>query len=65
VLLAGSVAYIEALFARRTSYSIAMALTAITVFAGAILVTALGPEQRGIHFASEPVRRDSQELVPE
>lgn len=65
VLLAGSVAYIEALFARRTSYSIAMALTAITVFAGAILVTALGPEQRGIHFASEPIRRDSQELVPE
>ena len=50
VLLAGSVAYIEALFAQRLSYSIAMALTAVTVFAGAILITALGRERRGIHF---------------
>lgn len=47
VLLASSVAYIEALFAVS---AIAMALTAVTVFAGAIVITALGRERRGIHF---------------
>jgi len=50
VLLAGSVAYIEALFAERVSYAMAMSLTAVTVFAGAVLVTALGREKRGIKF---------------
>jgi len=50
VLLAGSVAYIEALFAERVSYATAMSLTAVTVFAGAILVIALGREKRGINF---------------
>ena len=53
VLLAGSVAYIEALFAQRMSYATAMALTAVTVFVGAILITALGREQRGIRFGRE------------
>jgi SHS family lactate transporter-like MFS transporter len=47
VLLASSVAYIEALFAVS---AIAMALTAVTVFAGAIVITALGREHRGIRF---------------
>jgi SHS family lactate transporter-like MFS transporter len=50
VLLAGSVAYIEALFAERVSYAWAMSLTAVTVFAGAVLVIALGREKRGITF---------------
>jgi SHS family lactate transporter-like MFS transporter len=50
VLFAGSIAYIEALFAQRTSYATAMALTAVTVFGGAILMTALGRERHGIHF---------------
>jgi MFS transporter, SHS family, lactate transporter len=50
VLLAGSVAYIEALFAGRTSYPTAMALVAVTVFAGAILIIAVGSEKKGIHF---------------
>ena len=51
VLLAGSVAYIEAIFAARTnSYPTAMALVAVTVFSGAILITALGRERRGRHF---------------
>jgi SHS family lactate transporter-like MFS transporter len=50
VLFAGSIAYIEALFAQRTSYATAMALTAVTVFAGAIVMTALGRERHGIHF---------------
>ena len=40
----------EALFAQRTSYATAMALTAVTVFAGAIVMTALGRERHGIHF---------------
>ena len=53
VLLAGSVAYIEALFAQRMSYATAMALTAVTVFVGAILITALGREKRGIRFGRE------------
>jgi SHS family lactate transporter-like MFS transporter len=50
VLLAGSVAYIEALFAQRMSYATAMALTAVTVFTGAVIITALGREKRGIQF---------------
>ena len=50
VLLAGSVAYIEALFAERMSYSIAMSLTAFTVFVGAAVMTALGRERRGLQF---------------
>jgi SHS family lactate transporter-like MFS transporter len=50
VLLAGSVAYIEARFAERMNYSTAMALTALTVFVGAIVITALGRERHGIHF---------------
>lgn len=50
VLLAGSVAYIEALFAERMQYPKAMALVAITVFTGAIIITALGREQRGLRF---------------
>jgi MFS transporter, SHS family, lactate transporter len=50
VLIAGSVAYIEALFAERMSYAMAMAATATTVFAAAALVTALGHEKSGIKF---------------
>ncbi|HXN24502.1 MAG TPA: MFS transporter [Candidatus Dormibacteraeota bacterium] len=50
VLLAGLVAYVEALFAQRVSYATAMALTAFTVFSLAVTVTALGRERRGIQF---------------
>ena len=50
VLLAGSVAYIEALFAERVSYAAAMSLTAVTVFAGAIVAVAAGREKHGIRF---------------
>src|SRR5438477_799757 len=50
VLLAGSVAYIEALFAERMSYAVAMSLTAVTVFAGAAIAVAAGREKRGINF---------------
>jgi SHS family lactate transporter-like MFS transporter len=50
VLLASSVAYVEALFAGRANYAVAMALAAATVFTGAIVVAALGPERRGIVY---------------
>jgi len=65
VLLAGSVAYIEALFARRMTYAVAMALTAVTVFLGAIIITALGREQRGIHFGGRELPLEEVEIVPE
>jgi SHS family lactate transporter-like MFS transporter len=53
VLLAGSVAYIEALFAERVSYAMAMSLTAVTVFVGAVVIIALGREKHGITFGGE------------
>ncbi len=52
VLLAGSVAYIEAVFAQRTTYANAMALTALTVFLLAALVAALGRERRAARFGA-------------
>jgi len=52
VLLAGSVAYIEAVFATRTTYANAMALTALTVFVGGVVVVALGRERRGARFGA-------------
>jgi SHS family lactate transporter-like MFS transporter len=50
VLLSSSVVWIEATFAQRTSYGTAMALTAVTVFSGAIIMTALGRERKGTTF---------------
>ncbi len=50
VLLASSVAYIEAVLAGRFSYATAMATTAMIVFLFAVVITALGQEQRGIRF---------------
>ncbi len=50
VLIAGSVAYIEAVFAKRFSYSNAMALTALTVFTVGAIVIALGKEKHAIEF---------------
>jgi len=52
VLLAGSVAYVEATLAEHTSYANAMALTAFVVFTLAAVVVALGREQKGIRFGS-------------
>jgi SHS family lactate transporter-like MFS transporter len=49
-LLAGSVAYIEALFAQKMSYASAMAMTAVTVFVGAIIMIAVGRERHAIKF---------------
>ena len=52
VLLAGSVGYVEAILAERTSYANAMALTAFVVFVLAAAIVALGREKRGIEFGS-------------
>ncbi len=52
VLLAGSVAYLEAILAEHTSYANAMALTASVVFTLAAIVVALGREKKGIQFGA-------------
>jgi SHS family lactate transporter-like MFS transporter len=52
VLIAGTIAYIEAVFAARTSYAKAMALVALVVFTIAAVVAGLGRERRGITFGS-------------
>ncbi len=50
VLLAGSVAIIEASFAEHMSYATAMAVTAASVFAVTAVIAALGRENRGVDF---------------
>ena len=52
VLIAGSVAYIEAVFAGRTSYSVAMASTAATVFILAALASYFSRERRAVQFGA-------------
>jgi len=49
-LIAGSVAYIEAIFASHTSYSVAMAAIAATVFILAAIATAFSNERRAAQF---------------
>ncbi len=51
-VLASSVVYIEAVYAQKTSYATAMALTAISVFILASIMAALGRERRGHTFGS-------------
>ncbi len=50
VLLASSVVWIEAEFARRSSYSVAMSGTAAVVLVLALVATAVGKEKRGEAF---------------
>src|SRR5437016_5128894 len=50
ILLAGSITYLQALFGSATSYSNAMALTALVVFASTAVVVSLGPEKKGVVF---------------
>jgi SHS family lactate transporter-like MFS transporter len=50
VAVAGTVAYIEAVFAARFSYASAMALTAATVFTLAAVVVSLGTERHAQEF---------------
>ncbi|PYO62497.1 MAG: MFS transporter [Gemmatimonadetes bacterium] len=54
VLIAGSVATIEALLAARVTYAWAMAVTAVTVFTLCAIVAALGRERRGIVYGASP-----------
>ena len=49
-VLASSVVYIEAVYAQKTSYATAMALTAASVFVMAAIMAALGRERRGHAF---------------
>jgi SHS family lactate transporter-like MFS transporter len=53
MVLAGSVAYIEATFAAHTSYADAMAFTALFVFAAACVVAQLGREKHAIEFGKK------------
>jgi SHS family lactate transporter-like MFS transporter len=52
--LASSVAYLEAVFASRTTYAVAMSLTAVTVFSLGAIVGWLGPERHGQSFSAVP-----------
>jgi SHS family lactate transporter-like MFS transporter len=49
-VLASSVVYIEAIYAEKTSYATAMALTAVSVFVLAAIMAAVGQERRGYTF---------------
>jgi SHS family lactate transporter-like MFS transporter len=49
-MIAGSVVYIEAVFAERTSYATAMALTAVTVFTLGAVAAWAGKERHGVEF---------------
>jgi MFS transporter, SHS family, lactate transporter len=51
-IIASSVVYIEAVYAQKTSYATAMALTAISVFFLASIMAAVGRERRGHTFGS-------------
>ena len=55
VLLSSYVSYFEAVLARRTSYAMAMSLTALAVFLVAALATALGPERRALKFGEKQI----------
>jgi MFS transporter, SHS family, lactate transporter len=50
-LLAGSVGYLEALFAEHMSYATAMAITAAIVFAVSAIVVSLGKEKLAVSFS--------------
>jgi SHS family lactate transporter-like MFS transporter len=52
VLIAGTVAYLEAIFARRMDYANAMAATALTVLLVCAAVVALGRENHGAEFGA-------------
>ncbi len=50
VAIASKIPHVQALFAARTSYAQAMALSAATVFVLGAVVAGLGPERRGVAF---------------
>jgi SHS family lactate transporter-like MFS transporter len=50
VLIASSVAYLEAIFAARTSYAQSMAIVAVTVFSIAAIIAWAGKEKHAVEF---------------
>jgi SHS family lactate transporter-like MFS transporter len=52
VLVAGTIAYLQAAAAVGRTYAVAMAITAGTVFVVCAVVAALGPERRGIVYGA-------------
>jgi MFS transporter, SHS family, lactate transporter len=54
VLISGSIAYIQALFAEHFSYATTMALSAGVVFLGGSIIAGLGRERHGQIFGSKP-----------
>jgi MFS transporter, SHS family, lactate transporter len=51
-VIASSSVYIEAMYAQKTSYSSALALTAIVVFILASVMAWMGRERHGQHFGT-------------
>ncbi len=64
-IIASSVVYVEAVYARKTSYPIAMALTAVSAFALAAIMAFLGREDQGRDFtaAGEPELRNAERVT--
>ncbi len=52
ILLAGTITYLQAYFSDATSYSNAMALTALVVFAATAVIASVGPEKKAITFGN-------------
>jgi len=52
VLIASSIAYLEALLAAHTSYATSMALTALIVCVGGVIAAAAGRERHGVIFGA-------------
>jgi hypothetical protein len=50
VLVASSVAYLEAVLATHMSYAKSMAIVAVTVFSAAAVIAWLGREQHAVEF---------------
>jgi SHS family lactate transporter-like MFS transporter len=50
ILMASSVAYLEALLAARTSYAQSMAIVAVTVFSSAAIIAWTGRENHAVEF---------------
>ena len=62
VLIASSVAYLEALLATRMTYAKSMAIVAVIVFSGAAIIAWLGRERHAIEFGGD--RSDDLDRAP-
>jgi SHS family lactate transporter-like MFS transporter len=67
VLIASSVAYLEAVLATRMSYARSMAIVAVIVFSAAAIIAWLGRERHAIEFGGSADAEDARrapEFVP-